>query len=128
MKKINILILMLLFLIVGCSSKNIQSDNAKMNNNENIIKEQTINNLIMNNVSLSYKDGISTFRVQITNNTTESISINQFNVIFKTENDSIITTLNGFLGDSLSGGESFNLTITSDIDLSEAYSLEYQID
>lgn len=125
MKKI-FLIIISLCLITGCGQKK-EDTNAIVNNNPDIIKEQTVSNLTLNNVSLKYKDGISTLTVTVTNNSSETITINQFDVVFKTENGSVITTLNGSLGDQIEGKASLTVTITSDIDLSEAYALEYQI-
>lgn len=125
MKKI-ILIITLLCLITGCGEKK-EDTNTILNNNTDIIKEQTVNTFTMSNTSLSYKDGISTLTVTVTNTSSEAITINQFDVVFKTENGSVITTLNGSLGDQMESNSSLTITITSDIDLSEAYSLEYQI-
>ena len=76
---------------------------------------------------MTYEKGTSTFSVQITNQTSESVAINQFDVTFKTKNGSVIATLQGTLGDSLDGNTSIVITMTSDIDLTEAYSLEYNI-
>lgn len=125
MKKI--LILLAVILLTGCSFNKDDISNSKINHNSGIIAEQTINNLTMSDVLLSYQDGISTFQVTVKNNAMEDVVINEFNVVFKTENGSMITTLYGALGDTLKGEDSITVTITSDIDLSEAYSLEYQI-
>ncbi|MBD9085677.1 hypothetical protein EGP64_03300 [bacterium] len=125
MKKI--LILLVVILLTGCSFNKENISNSKINHNSGIIAEQTMNNLTMSDVLLSYQDGISTFQVTVKNNSKEEVTVNQFDVVFKTENGSMITTLHGALGDTLTGENSITVTITSDIDLSEAYSLEYQI-
>lgn len=125
MKKI-FLVITFLLLLTGCGQKQ-EDTNAILNNNPDIIKEQTVNQFKMSNVSLRYKDGISTLTVTVTNNSNETIAVSQFDVVLKTENGSIITTLNGSLGNQMEGNSSLTITITSDIDLSEAYSLEYQI-
>lgn len=125
MKKIFIILTLLCFM-TGCGEK-LEDTNSILNNNPEIIKEQIVNNLKMSNTSLSYKDGISTLTVTVTNTSNESVTVNQFNVIFKTENGSVITVLNGSLGDQIEANSSITINITSDIDLSEAYFLEYQI-
>lgn len=125
MKKI-FLVITLLCLMTGCGEKK-EDTNAILNNNTDIIKEQIVNGLTMSDVSLSYKDGISTFGVTLNNNTNESITINKFDVVFKTENGTVITILNGSVEDVIENNSSITVTITSDVDLSEAYSLEYQI-
>lgn len=121
-----LIVLGLLMIFTGCKEAST-TNNIKTNNNENIIKEQVVGNLLLNQVSLTYEKGTSTFSVQITNQTSESVAINQFDVTFKTKNGSVIATLQGTLGDSLDGNTSIVITMTSDIDLTKAYSLEYNI-
>lgn len=121
-----LIVLGLLMIFTGCKEAST-TNNIKTNNNENIIKEQVVGNLLLNQVSLTYEKGTSTFSVQITNQTSESVAINQFDVTFKTKNGSVIATLQGTLSDSLDGNTSIVITMTSDIDLTEAYSLEYNI-
>lgn len=121
-----LIVLGLLMIFTGCKEAST-TNNIKTNNNENIIKEQVVGNLLLNQVSLTYEKGTSTFSVQITNQTSESVAINQFDVTFKTKNGSVIATLQGTLGDSLDGNTSIVITMTSDIDLTQAYSLEYNI-
>lgn len=121
-----LIVLGLLMIFTGCKEAST-TNNIKTNNNENIIKEQVVGNLLLNQVSLTYEKGTSTFSVQITNQTSESVAINQFDVTFKTKNGSVIATLQGTLGDSLDGNTGIVITMTSDIDLTEAYSLEYNI-
>ena len=121
-----LIVLGLLMIFTGCKEAST-TNNIKTNNNENIIKEQVVGNLLLNQVSLTYEKGTSTFSVQITNQTSESVAINQFDVTFKTKNGSVIATLQGTLGESLDGNTSIVITMTSDIDLTEAYSLEYNI-
>ena len=122
-----LLIVLGLLMIFTGSKEASTTNNIKTNNNENIIKEQVVGNLLLNQVSLTYEKGTSTFSVQITNQTSESVAINQFDVTFKTKNGSVIATLQGTLGDSLDGNTSIVITMTSDIDLTKAYSLEYNI-
>lgn len=121
-----LIVLGLLMIFTGCKEATT-TNNIKTNNNENIIKEQVVGNLLLNQVSLTYEKGTSTFSVQITNQTSESVAVNQFDITFKTKNGSVIATLQGTLGDSLDGNTSIVITMTSDIDLTEAYSLEYNI-
>lgn len=127
MKKIISLFIVSIFLFVGCKAKEESMNNAKVNNNENVIKEQTYQTLTMKNVSLIYEAGISTFTVEVTNTGTAKVQINKFDIILKNENGSVITILTGSLGDSIEANTTLEVTITSDIDLSEASILEYNI-
>lgn len=123
MKKV-LLVITVLLIFTGCGSKTLNK-NSKVNNNELVIKEQVINNLKFSDVSLVYEKGISTFKVTITN-LGERINPNSLNIIFKNENDTVITTLDGTFGE-IDKDNFIALTLTSDIDLSNAYKIEYEI-
>ena len=123
MKKV-LLVITLLLVFTGCGTKTLNK-NSKVNNNELVIKEQVINNLKFSDVSLYYEKGISTFKVTITN-LGEKINPNSLNIVFKNENDTVITTLDGTFGE-IDKDNFIALTLTSDIDLSSAYKIEYEI-
>ena len=125
MKKILIIIVSVL-LFTGCTN-NETSNNSKVNTNENIIKEQVIGNVNINNISLTYKEGTSNFKMTITNIADQNININNFKVTFKSKSGSIITVLNGFSLDNIEPNTSLEIVLDSDIDLSKAYSVEYEI-
>ena len=125
MKKILIIIVSVL-LITGCTN-NETSNNSKVNTNENITKEQVIGNVNINNISLTYKEGTSNFKMTITNIADQNININNFKVTFKSKSGSIITVLNGFSLDKIEPNTSLEIVLDSDIDLSKAYSVEYEI-
>lgn len=120
MKKL--LVIVLTLLITGCSQTNIFK-NAVVNNNEQVIKEQVIGNLKFSDTSLIYEKGISTFKVTILN-MGDKVNPESVSVVFKNENDTIITTLDGTFGE-IDKDSLINLTLTSDIDLSNAYKVEY---
>lgn len=122
MKKV-LFVLTLLLVFTGCSSKDNKT-NSKVNNNELVLKEQVIDNLVFSDVSLVYEKGISTFKVKITNQG-EEVSPN-LEIVFKGESDNVIETLDGSFG-SIDKDNFIALTLTSDVDLSNAYKVEYII-
>lgn len=126
MKKIIVAICLVVFL-TGCSKEKKIGEKAIPNNHENVVKEQKINNFTFENVSLIYQGGISTFSVDIYNELQEDVYLNNFKVILKNENGTEITTLDVAVEDTIQTGTSLTMTITSDIDLSDAYSVEYKI-
>ena len=127
MKKIIILILSL-FLITGCSLFNKEAVvNSEVNNNADIIKEQIVGNFTVSNISLVYLNGTSNFDVNITNNTEEELTISRFNVTFKTKSGTVITTISGNTGIKVQAKGTIEESMVSDVDLSNAYSVEYDI-
>ena len=124
MKKILVLVA-LLFLLTGCNSDKKETSNIT-NDNENVIKEQVVDELKINDVSLIYDGSMSTFTANINNTSDKEISISKFEVDVKNESGNKLTTLLG-TGMNIEANSSFMITITSDIDLSKAYSVEYHI-
>ena len=126
MRKI-LIILFGLVLITGCGGNKETTELIKVNQNDNIIKEQVVSNLTLNNTTLYYEKGVSTFNVKINNNSENNINISSFKIIFKNQNGTIITTLMANDINEIKSHDNKNVLITSDIDLSNAYSVEYEI-
>lgn len=124
MKKFLVLVA-LLFLLTGCNSDKKETSNIT-NDNENVIKEQVVDELKINDVSLIYDGSMSTFTANINNTSDKEINISKFEVDVKNESGNKLTTLLG-TGMNIEANSSFMITITSDIDLSKAYSVEYHI-
>lgn len=126
MKKIIILILLLL--ITGCGENKEKFLVAnKVNINDQVIEDKQINSFITSNTSVIFDQGITTFKTNITNNG-EDIFINNLNVKFKNKNGTEIVTLKSNLNKAIKNNQSENIQIITDIDLSNAYSIEYHID
>ena len=126
MKKILIIIFSLL-LLTGCTSKKNNDEFIKVNQNENVIKEQTIADLKINDITLYYDKGVSNFRAKINNETENNINISEIKIIFKNKNETIITSLIVNDINEIPLQSYKYITMTSDIDLSDAYSIEYEI-
>lgn len=126
MKKILFVIISILIL-TGCNKKEEVTNLIKVNQNENIIKEQVVSNLTLTDVSLYYEKGLSTFNAKIKNDTENDIAISDFNIVFKNENGTIIIKLKENDINIIEANSSKNISIVSDIDLSNAYSVEYEI-
>lgn len=126
MKKLLLLFLSII-IITGCNKKQEINNIIKVNQNELIIKEQVVNNLTLSDITLYYEKGLSTFNVKIKNNTENNITISNFNVTFKNKNGTIITTLKANDINLIETNTTKDISIVSDIDLSNAYSVEYEI-
>lgn len=123
MKKILIIILLLVF--TGCN-KYEELEPNKVNMNELVIEDKKIDKLLMTNTSLIYESGITTFKTTITNNG-KIIENKKINLIFKNTNKSIIVVLKGYIS-KLEKSDQTELVVTSDIDLTDAYLVEYSFE
>lgn len=129
MKKVVIFFLLCSSLfLVGCNKK---GENKEENKNkiisvtkEDVIKETSIEDLSIYNVSLIYKGGITSYSAKVENksddsNFVSSISINIY------ENNELIDTLTSFVGGNLEKGNVFRLNASTTKDLSKADKIEY---
>ena len=130
MKKILVILLTFIIIMTGCSNddkvSNEKKETKKYNKNENVIKTQTIDNFVFDNISLVYQNKTSTFDATITNNTDVERNISTFKIIFKNEKGNIISELYGFAGDTIGPNETKSFSTSQLKDLTNAYSVEYQ--
>lgn len=122
MKKILLILICLIF--VGCSNESENIDNAIVNSNPNIIKEQQVSDLTLNNTFLYYQDGLSTFTVDVINNSDENKTYN-IKIIFKNDNNYVLHTLNTTT--DIASKETKKISLNTDYDLSKATKVEYSI-
>lgn len=125
MKKI-ILIFVSFLIFTGCNKDNDKKEANKVNLNEGVIENKTVNNLLFKDVSVIYDSGLTTFTVKITNNG-EDIDLINFKIVFKNQSGTEITTLDGNFNNKIEKNQSVNVEVISDIDLTDAYSVDYQI-
>lgn len=131
MKKIlNISMAMLvgLFLLTGCQNgKDIQPIETKANTNEEVVKDQQLENFTFKNTSLVYEEQTSTLQTEVTNTGSKVEILSEFLIHVKDIDGNEIVTLTGFVGDSLKPGESRIITSSYGDDLTTAASISYEV-
>jgi len=125
MKKIlvTITIVLSLGLITGCGC----GKKIKENKNENVIKDQTIDVFNFTNTSLKYENGTSVLETKVTNNSSETQYLKEFEIIVKNKDNSTIVVLIGYVGDKMDAKDSKIIRSSYGMDLTNAYSIEYKI-
>lgn len=118
MKKVA-LIIMTVFILTAC---------AKVNNNEQVIKDQTVGAFSFKETSLTYDKEKTNFKVTVTNTSSNVISVSKFIIVFKNKNGDIMAKLDGLVTDQVEPNKSFVISVENDMDLSDAYSVEYVIE
>ena len=94
--------------------------------NSGYLRNQTIDSLSFENANLVYENGITTFTVEVYNESGESYSLK--NISINLTNDSNdVTTLVGYIGEELETDEGKLITASIDQDLSNSTSLEYVV-
>lgn len=125
---IPIIIITLLIVIVAMLIMNIKSNANDIEKNKNSITDsKKIDNLIFDNTSLNYKDGMSTFETNVTNIGNDTEYLTEVKIHIKNKKNKEIMVLTGFVGDNIKSGESKIITSTYGQKLNDAYSVEYEI-
>lgn len=111
----------------GCSKKENNKDEIKTNTNENVIKDQQLEVFQFTNTSLIYEDNNSYLQTTVTNTSTETQYLEQFNIIVKDSLGNVIITLPGFVGAYIEPNASKIISSSCARDLTTASSIEYEI-
>lgn len=120
-------------LLTGCGKKNSEVEKEKentgveINTNEEVIKNQVVEDFKLTNTSVIYTNGSSTLVTSVKNDSSETKYIKSFNIILKDDSGKIIAQLLGYIGEEIPAGETREITSSSDMDLTKATSVEYTI-
>lgn len=126
-----ILIFGLVLILKSGTEKNepkvLSKKTSKKETNE-VIKDTKIKDLDLTDISITFtKDTGSTYSAKITNNTSETISLESFDVVFKDDNDNIITTITLFVGGDILPKQENIIKSTFLEDVTSATKVEYKI-
>lgn len=95
------------------------------NTDSNVIAEANIDGLKISNVSLITEGESSTYTADVVNTTDQAIDVKSFNILLKDENGNVIITLLGYVGTTITPGNSSTISTSVDIDLTGVKSIEY---
>jgi len=110
--------LLIVFLVVFLVGRTIADPNS------GYLRNQSVDNLSFENANLVYENGITTFTVEVYNESGESYSLKNISINLKNDSNDI-TTLVGYIGEELETDEGKLITASIDKDLSDSTSLEY---
>lgn len=134
MKKILNLMVIFVFTITvatgcGCENKDKEEkkEETKVNTNEEVIKDQTVDVLTFTNTSLVYEDNNSKLQTTVTNTSDEDVYLAEFLIHVKDENGAEIVTMRGFVGGVVEAKSSKVINSVYGDDLTTAASIEYEI-
>ena len=133
MKVIKILLIVLVvssLTACGCKKKEEKdknNDNTIIVTEKDVIKDQVFDGLQFKQTSLVVTGRRSNLVSEVTNNTGEDYYLNVFYITVKDKSGNVITTLPGYVGSVIKNGETKTINSNIDIDLSNAYSIEYSV-
>lgn len=102
-------------------------DKFRVNDNFGVIEDKELNGLKFTNTSLIYSDNSSKLKTLVTNNTDSDIEVKIFDIYVKDKDGNNIVTLVGYVGEVVPRGNSREIESYVDMNLKDAYSIEYKI-
>ena len=127
MKKIiPIMLIMILVTGCGCNKKEDKTEEKKYNTKEEIKKEQNIEELKIEFISLEYENKVSTLKTRVTNEKEEKQEEKYINIKYKNKEGKVVHTQLGYVK-ALDPNETTILLSNSDSDLSEVEKVEYEV-
>lgn len=133
MRKITIIMLIGLFtatMLTGCGKKQEkvnEESQAKVNTSSDVIKDQSVEVFEFTNTSLIYSEGMTRFETTVTNTSAETSYLSEFKIHVKDKEGKEVEQLIGFVGEQLKAKESRVISSYSTMDLSGAFSIEYEV-
>ena len=122
-----VIIALIIGLIISFNFKKVNiaiTDEVIANTNEEVIKEETYEGLVINNISLIMKNGYSTFTADITNTNQTDSNIKDINIVLKDKTGNEVITLRGNIGQTLKPNEKRTITAVTKGNLKNVYSKE----
>lgn len=131
-KKVTIGIIMGVFTIglitgCGCSKKGEPQEDIKINNNEGVIKDQTVEVFELKNTSLIYENGNTILETVVTNTSSKDEYLEEFKIKVTDASRNEMITLTGFVGEVIKAGESKVINSYCGEDLSTATNITYTV-
>lgn len=116
-------------LITGCGSskKEEPQEDIKVNTNEGVIKDQTVEVFEFKKTSLIYENGTTTLETTVTNMSNKDEYLEEFIIKVTDAYGNEMITLRGFVGDKIKAGESKIINSYCGEDLSTATNITYTV-
>lgn len=126
MKKVMILSLTTLFLLVGCGKKEeIKEPSKDIETNKTPISDKVLDDFSFTNTNIVVENNHSTLTTQVTNNSSEDKSIEQFKIIIKDKDGNVMKETVGYIGGVIKSKESKTIITGVNMSLTDTYDIEY---
>ena len=126
MKKVMILSLTTLFLLVGCGKKEeIKEPSKDIETNKTPISDKVLDDFSFTNTNIVVENNHSTLTTQVTNNSSEDKSIEQFKIIIKDKDGNVMKETIGYIGGVIKSKESKTIITGVNMSLTDTYDVEY---
>lgn len=134
-RRISVLILVLMIIITGCR-KNKDKDREQTNQSsepiinleDGVIGDKELDNgIVAKNTSLKTIDGETTIITTIINTNSKDVYVNYLDIIFKNEQREEIKRVIGYVGETISSGNNYEIETSLNMDISKVKCIDYII-
>lgn len=108
----------------SAATNKTNNEEIKYNTNEGIIEDKQIDNILFSDIECSFDGNTSLLTYKITNNQTESIYLEEYEIIVKDKNDNILAIIAPSITEEIKPNETIETGNVIDIDLTNAYKFE----
>ena len=120
------LVLLVISVVNKPEEEEFKIDGITLPENKEILKDKTIGDIKITNVSLLTKDGVSTFKARVYNNSDNDITIEKLTVVLSLDNEEKRVEI--LRNAKIASLEFTYVNITSQIDLSKVNKIEYVLE
>ena len=139
-KKVILVILLCILIIMGIGiiifvsqykgknveDKVIESD-VIYNDSIGIIEDKEIDNILFTGITCEINEEYTNLKYQIINNNDSEVTLNQYQLVFKNENNEVVGFIYSNVSTSITAGSSLSVENTANINLKEAIKMEIEL-
>lgn len=104
------------------------NSNIKYNKNEKVVEDKNIDNITFTDFECSFDGTNSLIKYTITNKTNNTVNLGEYELIVKDKEGNILTNIMPNFDYDLKPKETYEMGNSVNIDLSDAYSIEFKLD
>ena len=138
-KFLKILIISIIVIVIGISvflivknksndnSNDINKSNVIYNKNIGIIEDKIINNILFTDISCVIDDGSTILKYKVVNNNSDSITLNDYKLVFMNDNDEVVGEINASFPMAIEANNFLNVENSITVDLRDAAKMRIEL-
>ena len=138
-KFLKILIISIIVIVIGISvflivknksndnSNDINKSNVIYNKNIGIIEDKIINNILFTDISCVIDDGSTILKYKVVNNNSDSITLNDYKLVFMNDNDEVVGEMNASFPMAIEANNFLNVENSITVDLRDAAKMRIEL-
>lgn len=130
MKKIGniLLVVLVLFAFTACGKNNKEENKVEKGNKDSVVyfEDQSVGKIVVKDMNVAYYDNLSHIAFDLSNENEESLEYQEIVINYFAEDETLIYTTSESVG-LLAGGDTLSFYLYTDIDLTNAKNVTYEL-